>query len=538
MKKSTESKVKKSVILSGLVSTGGLFFAKMIGLLYSIPFSYILANDAYTSIYGGAFRIYSYLLNVFTAGFPFAISTLVAKYSVRDDPKAVLRIQKISKRVLSLLGALGMVIMLIISPFLAPVMANGEYVPIMRNSLFILSIAIFLVPVLASYRGVIQGRKEMGEYAFSQTFEQIFRVGFLLGWACLVIFVFHIDRVWALYGAVLSTSIAAAAGVWQIVHFEKKNMQDLQIQAKKKKTRFSSNYLMRELITIAIPYFFVAIIGYASDIFDAVLLPIGLKYSGISAAEMATTTSVVNYAGTKLTAIPMILSPGFTAALIPHLSEAMEVKNFEQVRKNVLDCLNIVIFIALPVCALIFIYVRPIFNILFYTDNIDLACSVTRWICIEGFCYTVTPLLTNLLMALQLRKEGIRYLTIATIAKLILMIPFIAWWGMAGSVASTLVMCGYYGVMAFILMKKRFKISYKPILINSLLTIVCILATAVVAFGLTRLGLDGGTGGKLIAFAKLCLNGLISVVVFTGFACLFRLPQNILHINIDGFLDR
>ena len=39
MSEEKSSKVKKSIILSGLVGTGGLFVAKALGLVYSIPFS-------------------------------------------------------------------------------------------------------------------------------------------------------------------------------------------------------------------------------------------------------------------------------------------------------------------------------------------------------------------------------------------------------------------------------------------------------------------------------------------------------------------
>lgn len=60
----------------------------------------------------------------------------------------------------------------------------------MANCLRILSLAIFLVPVLSAFRGYYQGLKEMEEYAFSQAFEQVFRVAFLLSTACLVVYAF------------------------------------------------------------------------------------------------------------------------------------------------------------------------------------------------------------------------------------------------------------------------------------------------------------------------------------------------------------
>lgn len=175
------------------------------------------------SYYGTAYRIYSYILNVFTAGFPFAIATLVAKYSTLENWKTVLQVRKLSLIFMACVGFLGMIIMMLLSGLLAMLMtetADGAHV--MTLVLCILAVAIFLVPILSSYRGFIQGRKEMEEYAFSQAFEQIFRVGFLLSAACLLVYGFHMDRVWALYGAVLSTSVAALAGIIQISKFSRK----------------------------------------------------------------------------------------------------------------------------------------------------------------------------------------------------------------------------------------------------------------------------------------------------------------------------
>ena len=98
----------------------------MIGILYAIPFSSILQNVAYQGYYGQAYNIYSYVLNVFTAGFPFAIATMVAKYTVMEDAKTVLLIKKISISMLALMGFVGMVLMMAFAGWLAPLMVAGD----------------------------------------------------------------------------------------------------------------------------------------------------------------------------------------------------------------------------------------------------------------------------------------------------------------------------------------------------------------------------------------------------------------------------
>ena len=84
---SKSSAAKKSIIVGGLIGTGGLFVSKLIGLAYTIPFSYILQSEAYQSVYAQSYNIYAYLLTIFQSGVPFAVATLVARYIALEDAK-------------------------------------------------------------------------------------------------------------------------------------------------------------------------------------------------------------------------------------------------------------------------------------------------------------------------------------------------------------------------------------------------------------------------------------------------------------------
>lgn len=527
------SKIKKSVVASAFVSTAGLFISKVIGLAYSIPFSYILASDAYLSIYGTAFQIYNYLLNICTAGFPFAISTLVAKYTVLNNSKTILMIKRMSLRFLSLIGAAGMLLLILLSFFISPLMTEAQYAGVMRNSLIILSLALFLVPILSAYRGIVQGRKEMTEYAFSQTFEQIFRVGFLLSAAFIIVFVLKIDRVWALYCAILSTSVAAAAAIAQVISFDRKMMAPIKRDAKKQQVKaVSSRKLFKEFFAISIPYLMVSVLGYSDAIFNSVFLPIGLNLSSYTEAQTNTVIAAVNFVGTKLTAIPMILSPGFAAALIPHISSALETKDYKLVRKNVVDCLNIVLYIAVPVSFCIFAYAEPVCNTLFYTDNLQLSAEVTRWIALEGLLGTLTPMCVNLMMALRLRSSIIKKLFICTLIKGITIIPFTAWFGIAGTVISSSLGNLYIIISSLAEIEKVYKIKMNGLFHKLIFIAISTLCLWISCSALNVLGLDGTSASKMMSFIQMAGNGLISVVVYFGISVLLQLPQSIFHFKL------
>ena len=102
----------------------------------------------------------------------------MARYSVLKDAKSILSVKKLSLAFLSITGFSGMLLLMLLAGKIAPIMVE-ENIDIMVNTLRILAIAVFLVPVLSAFRGFYQGLKEMEEYAISQAFEQIFRVLFL-----------------------------------------------------------------------------------------------------------------------------------------------------------------------------------------------------------------------------------------------------------------------------------------------------------------------------------------------------------------------
>ncbi len=527
---SKSQNVKKSIILSGLIGTGGLFAAKMLGLFYSIPLSGILGSDAYMSYYGTAYRIYSYILNVFTAGFPFAIATLVARFTVAEDNKTLLAIRRMAVSIMSVTGFLGMLLMMLSAGVLAPLSAPPEDVPVMANVLRFLSAALFFVPMLSAYRGFYQGRKEMQEYAFSQAFEQFFRVGFLLSASYLAVYVLHRERRYALYIAVLSTSIAAVAGVLQIKHFDRHASKEIVEAAKTQQTpALERNELLKQFVALAVPYLLVAVMGYSDDLFNSLLLPSGLRTHGYNPHQTSIVLSAFNYVGTKLTAIPMILAPGFTAALIPHIASALAEKDGERIRSNVLDCLNIIFYIGLPVSFCIFLYAREVYDVLFFTEDPVMSSQVLKWIALEGFLGTLTPVVTNLMMALEMKKDILKRLLVCTVIKGGLMLPFISLFGFAGAVLSSA--CGYLYLIFRNLgeISHVYEIDFRS-LFGKLIRIAVGLAVMFAVYhGLKAIGLNTIGGGRLIRLIKMCLNGMLTVASYLAVTVLSNVPQEVFH---------
>lgn len=522
--------LKNSLLMGGLIGTAGMFIAKMIGLLYSIPLSSILGSDVLMSYYGTAYRVYSYILNVFTAGIPFAICTMVAKYTTLEDNRSLLKIRKLSRTLLALFGFVGMVLLMVLSYPLAKNVCGTDDPSIMTLVFILLSIALFFVPVLSAYRGFWQGRKEMVEYAVSQSFEQIFRVGFLLSTAYVIVYTLGMDRTYALYAAVLSTSVAAIAGIIQIYFFDKRKLIPIRNAAKHQTFRSVKNReLARELLILAGPYLLTSMIGYIDDILNSTLLPIGLRMHGYSSADNSVILSAFNYVGTKLCSIPQILSPGFAAALIPYITEALTNNDRKKISSMMTECIGIVFFIGAFLSALIAIYSTDIFNVLFYTSNPALSSDVTRWMAIEGFLGTICPIISSLMLAVGLRKDILRRQIITAVIKAVLIVPMTAFLGYRGTILSSMIGSLYFFIANLIEVEVKFDIYLKKLMKNFLFIAVSLLASFAVSFGLRVIGLDGNTGGRLIAFVKLCGNGMVMMVTYFGLTELLGVPKALFH---------
>ena len=87
-------KLKDSLLMGALASSFGFFLSKVLGLFYYSPLSAI-AGESNMAFYSFAYTYYDLLLQISSAGIPFAIAALVAKYVSKKDYKTVLLVKKL-----------------------------------------------------------------------------------------------------------------------------------------------------------------------------------------------------------------------------------------------------------------------------------------------------------------------------------------------------------------------------------------------------------------------------------------------------------
>ena len=78
----------------------------------------------------------------------------------------------------------------------------------------------------------------------------------------------------------------------------------------------------------------------------------------------------------------------------------------------------------------------------------------------------------------------------------------------------------------------RYDIYFRKLIANFLKIAVSLIVAFGVSLGLRMIGLDGSQGTKLIAFVKLCGNGLVTMMVYFGLTELLKVPHALFHRSL------
>lgn len=554
------SNKKQSIIIGGLISSAGIFVSKLLGLLYVIPLNAIAGTDN-MQYYGFAYEIYSYILNVSIAGIPYAIATMVAKYSNIGDYKTTLLIRKISNGLMIGLGFLGMSFLILFSTPLAKVVlgsaSDAQTLTITRNVIVLISFSLFFVPILSAFRGFYQGLKEMEVYAFSQVLEQLSRVLFLLGAGSLAVYVFKQEQIWAIYFAVLSTSVGAIFAFCHIKYFDLKRMKNIHELADNQEVATNSNTsrLFKELIRIAIPYLLVALVGFSNNMIDWVFYAKTLESTGVP-------TELCNYIFgalisvniNKVTSIPQILAPGFSISIIPYITVSLMNKKWKELRKHIYDCVDSVLYIAIPLsfCLLFFskeimfllygeeliYYASALPNTLHITSSLTLGSSLLQWHTIDALFGTLTPIFTSLLMAVGLRKQNFINLILGAVVKLVFEIPCIHLFGMQGASVSNLLSMLSIILLDCYYLTKNYKVQWRFTIRKMLMMAVGVFAMFAFVSILSLLGFDATSKGRVMSLFLLGFEGFATVGVYLVVTSFLQLPQTIFKVNFSAMSQK
>lgn len=157
---------KKSFIQGALVLACANLIVKLIGAFFKIPLYELLDKNG-SGLFNVAYQIYTFMFIIATAGFPIAVSKMVAESIARDNPREASKIFRSARLLLGIIGITGSLILYFFSEELAGFLHNTDAALAIKA----ISPAVFLVALVSAYRGYFQGKQNMFPTAFSEVIE-------------------------------------------------------------------------------------------------------------------------------------------------------------------------------------------------------------------------------------------------------------------------------------------------------------------------------------------------------------------------------
>ena len=217
---------------------------KVIGAIYKLPLKHILEDDGF-AYFSSAYEIYNLLLLISTAGLPVAMSRMISQASSLSDKAQMKKVFNTSRAIFLALGVVSMALMMVFCNQLAA----SQEMPEASIAILCLAPCAFLMGIISTYRGFFQGQGNMIPTSASQVIEAIFKLGFgLLGAWVIVLLGGSVPM--AAGGAILGVTISClVSAVYLFTVFRKQADPEV---VRLKQPGFDGD-TAKKLLSIAVP---------------------------------------------------------------------------------------------------------------------------------------------------------------------------------------------------------------------------------------------------------------------------------------------
>lgn len=541
MSDKTANIIKKSILIGALTSSFGVFLSKILGLLYYSPLC-SLAGESNMAFYSISYTYYDVLLNISSAGIPFAIATLVSSYIAKDDYRSALFVKKIGTSfVLVLSFAISVIFLMFSGPIARKALgayASASDIQSLKTLFVIFVIAVLFVPYLSAVRGYYQGLKRLDLYASSQVFEQFVRVSSILVLGFIAVKIIKLDSIYAIYCAMGAASIAAIASIIFFIFFGKKD-NDLIVECANNQTDSAVKpiQVIKEIIRLGIPYVLVSFFGTSGPIINTTYFIDYVTACGtLSQADAVLSLGILQANCSKLNAIPQVLSVGFCAGLVPYLTESLEKQDFQKLSKQIIQIIDTLFFFLIPMLLLFLFFGRDIYYVMYGNLNLTLGTELLRKSVLISFTETVLPIFTSIVISLRLRKESVFTLILGFAVKALSFFPLVKNYGAFGIILSTACASVTCMTIYLILLYSKYNISFIPtfkrmlqILINSIITVIpCFLLRTFITFAYNS---------RLLCLMMLFAFGIIMLLIYYFLSKKSKLFEKIFGIKDSSVKD-
>lgn len=538
-------KEKQSKFLKGaMVLAGANLVVKVIGALFKVPLYNLIGEDG-MGIFNVAYQIYTFMFIVATAGFPIAVSKMVAESVAKNDRYDAGRVFETATFLLGCIGLVGSAVLYFFAEPLARLLGNPDSAAAIKT----ISPAIFFVALVSAYRGYFQGKQNMYPTAASEVIEASAKL--VVGIAAVLLFMntdcfngifshgkaagtgasLHTRTLYAASGAIFGvTSGTFLSLILMLLIY---NRSERHLKAVPKEHIRPRGDILKNLVLIAIPITIGASVSSLTSLVDLGTIMNRLvvnpdvfdKYSHIFAEGTDFANSVKTegweglvllqkkanslygmYTGQAQTMfnLPLTVVVGLGTSIVPAISTALAEGKSAEAAKMTASVLRITMLFALPCAMGFFVLAEPVLGLLYSNAN---AWSLLQKLAVAVAFVALVSVSNTVLQAYGRVYYPVVNMLIGGVVKVTMNYLLIPVWGIDAAPIATGV-C--YGIIAFlnifcIVHKLKVKLSFVYTVLKPLCAATVMGAAVVLAYKL----ISGFAIGSRVATVTVIAVGVV-----------------------------
>ncbi len=434
---------QQSFLQGAMVLTVSIVIVKIIGMLFKVLFANIV-DGVGNGMFNSAYELYNVIFTVASAGFPIALSRMVAEYVSKKRYKDVRRLHRISIPFFLITGIVCFVLMIAVSGLYAKMVGNSD----VQLPIIALSPIVLFGCLMSIYRGYFEGMRYMVPTAVSEIIEvsgkllvglslsyivntwakseyakhQSFMGVDLSGYGATEVKAFISS--WTVAAAFVGVAFGSFCGfVYLMIKYNTSRGGITRRQLRNSPAAEESSALFKKLTLTAIPIGLGAFVMSIASTIDSILVNnriVSIMQSGqghvlqsmypfLPPEEIFTMTEAGEYTiqvflfgcyGYSLTFLMLVTSVTqvFGQSAMPALTSAWTVKDKALIKSNINTILKVTLLVTLPAGIGLSVLAKPLLTMLYGVRiEVSIARSVLQVMGISSiFIATSTPICSML----------------------------------------------------------------------------------------------------------------------------------------------
>jgi len=402
----------QTFVKGALILTSAGLSVRLMGAGLRVFLGAILGDEG-IGLYQMAYPVYTALLAISTAGIPIAVSKLVSENIAKRDYQGAFRVFKTALAMLTLLGAFFSLLLFFGAETFIQVL---ELDPRAYYPLLTVSPAIFIVSIMASFRGFFQGQQEMQPTAFSQIIEQLGRIAIAITLVYLLIpYGLEYAAAGATFGAVSGAILSLL--VLLLLFFGRRRQFAGAIKKQVVLRDFSHLDVVVRIAKFSIPITLASLVIPLVNMVDLAVVPNRLLFAGFSRPEATALYGQLTGMANPVIQFPVIMTISLAMSLVPAISEAQTLNNRGLIIHRTNLAMRLTMFFSIPAAFGLFVLAEPATLVLY--DNVQAAypLSILAFATIFLSLYTAT---SGILQGMGRTMEPVKNMLLGAAVKLLL----------------------------------------------------------------------------------------------------------------------